>query len=361
MLTAPPHLRGPLPKLTAPLLAMLESMGCEVTTDIWGRHSESESLRDKIIGRLDDIRRIRRTLIQSRPDLMLVHTSHDWKTVVRDVLLLVATRRRRTPTVLHLHGSHPETLLAGGNTLFKMFSGWLVRMSDAVMVLSSEERDEWSQFYPKGRFYVVTNPFVAPTAHQPDRERVPRWRHEIAPGAPVLLFVGRLMKQKGVFDLVTALARLKGATQAHLLFVGDGEETHEIQRRVQQLDLAERVTLAGYLEAEELHAAYSAATIFLLPTWSEGFPTVVTEAMHAGLPIVTTPLRGMVDHLQDGINALFVPPRDPAALADAVLRLLTNPSLARQMSEANRNAIAKFAPAAAAREYQRVLEDVLGQ
>src|SRR5688572_29584087 len=119
MLTFPAHLRGPLPKLTAPLLATLESIGCEVTTEYWGRHSDDESLGDKLIGRVDDIRRIKRTLIRARPDLMLVHTSHDWNTLVRDVLLLLATRRRRTPTVLQMHGSQPEALLRPGNTVFK--------------------------------------------------------------------------------------------------------------------------------------------------------------------------------------------------------------------------------------------------
>ena len=360
MLTFAPHLRGPLPKLTAPLLAMLESIGCEVVIESWGRHSDDESFRDKVVGRVDDIRRIKRTLIRARPDLMLVHTSHDWKTVVRDVLLLLATRGRRTPTVLQMHGSQPETLLQPGNTVFKTLSRWVVSLSDAVMVLSSEEQSTWRQFYPKGRFYVVTNPFVAPNVHQPGPGSQSPWRQAMRPGVPVLLFVGRLMEKKGIFDLLNALAQLKADTEAHLLIVGDGEEREEIQRQVQQLGLAQRVTLAGYLEGEELHAAYSAAAIFVLPTWFEGFPTVIAEAMHAGLPIVTTPLRGMADHLENGINAVFVPPRDPAAVAEALLRLLTDPLLARRMSEANRNTVRKFAPAVVANGYRHVLNDVLG-
>lgn len=347
-------------RLTAPLLTTLESIGCEVATDVWGRHDEQESLRQKVLGRIDDIRRIKRRLARARPDLMLVHTSHDWKTLVRDVLLLFATRRRRIQTVLQLHGSQPETLLQSGNTLFKLVSGWVVRLSDAVLVLSSEEREKWKRFHPAGRFYVVTNPFVGPAPDQSNPGHEPRWRRSVAPGVPIILFVGRLMKEKGVFDLLDAFAQLKGATQAHLLVVGDGDAREELQHHIRRLDLTERVTPTGYLEADELQATYDAATIFVLPTWwFEGFPTVIAEAMHAGLPIVTTPIRGTVDHLQGGVNALFVPPHNPAAVAEAVLRLLHDRPLAQRMSAANRNAITKFAPAVVATGYQHVLNDVL--
>jgi glycosyltransferase involved in cell wall biosynthesis len=248
MLTFPPHLRGPLPKLTAPLVATLESLGCELTIEVWGRHSDTESVREKIVGRVDDIRRIRRVLIRARPDLMLVHTSHDWKTLVRDVLLLLATRGRRTPTVLQMHGSQPEILLRPGNAVFKALSRWVVRMSDAVLVLSSDERAKWKQFYPEGKFYVVTNPFMPANVGRAAPVSRSRWRQAMTPGIPVLLFVGRLMETKGIFDLLDALARLKDTTQAVLLVVGDGEEKEEMQRRVQQLGLAQRETLAPSLE-----------------------------------------------------------------------------------------------------------------
>jgi glycosyltransferase involved in cell wall biosynthesis len=361
MLTPPAHLRTPMPRITAQLVVMLESIGCEVATEIWGRHSEHETLREKLLGRIDDIRRIRRQVDRTRPDLMMVQTSHDWKTLVRDVLLLVATRSRRVPTVLQLHGSQPETLLRGGNTLFKLVSGWVVRMSDAVLVLSSDEQEKWRRFLPTGKFYVVTNPFVGRAAAASNPGHEPQWRRSVPPGTPILLFVGRLMKEKGVFDLLEVLSQLKGATHAHLLMVGDGEAREEIHHHIRRLDLAQQVTLTGYLEPDELQATYEAATIFVLPTWwFEGFPTVIAEAMHAGLPIVTTPIRGTIDHLQDEVNALFVPPHNPAAVAEAVLRLLRDRPLAHRMAAANRHDSAKFAPNVVVAGYQHVLNDILG-
>jgi len=119
------------------------------------------------------------------------------------------------------------------------------------------------------------------------------------------------------------------------------------------------VTLAGLLSHDELVAKYRAADIFVLPTyWAEGFPTVVAAAMSIGLPIVTTKLRGTADHLEEGVNALFVPPRAPSALADALGRLLEDDGLRRRMSTANRAKVRDFEPVRAAEIYLRALAEL---
>src|SRR5205823_173848 len=102
--------------------------------------------------------------------------------------------------------------------------------------------------------------------------------------------------------------------------------------------------LPGYLAGAELEAAYREATLFVFPSWVEGFPTVLAEAMDAGLPIVTTRIRGAADHLVAGENALFVEPRDVSALVDAILTLLDDRDLAARMSAANRRRIGIFEP-----------------
>src|ERR1035437_2506616 len=120
MLAPPPHLRGPCPKITPHLVSALTAADCEVMVEDWGRHDNVESRFEKILGRVQDIFRIHRALRRSRFDVLYVHTSHDWNTVIRDVLLLLATRTTRPPTILQLHGSQPDTLLEPGNRLFKL-------------------------------------------------------------------------------------------------------------------------------------------------------------------------------------------------------------------------------------------------
>jgi glycosyltransferase involved in cell wall biosynthesis len=355
ILVSYPDIWGPLPKVTPLIVRSLRDLGCNVTTAHWGRHHDAEGWGEKVIGRLRDVAAIRRLLGESRFDLLVVTTAHDWVAVLRDIPLLVATWRRRPPTVLQFHGSQPDSILSGSRPLFRLLSRLLIRMADGVMVLSSEERDQWQTICPTGRFFVVTNPFEPPESVPPGPVR----GLSVGGEPPVVLFVGRLIPEKGIFELLKAIAALLPDTPVRLMMVGSGSTEDELRRTIESLGLEHRVTLAGYLEGERLQAVYQDADLFVLPTsWSEGFPTVVSEAMAAGLPIVTTRLRGTADHLEEGINALFVPPHDPSALAAAMRRLLLDPELRATMAQANRQKVRGFAPSLVGRHYLDVLQAV---
>ncbi len=354
MLVSHVNIQGPIPKITPLLVAALRALGCEVATEPWGRHSDHESLFEKIIGRARDIGRIWRALRHERFDVMVVQTSHDWRTVSRDIPLLLVTRRLCPRIVIEFHGSRSDWLIAPGHRMFKATSAWLLRLSNAALLLSSEEQHELQQFYPTGRFYVVSNPFQ-PTDTIPGE--LP-WA--VPKSKPVLLFVGRLIEAKGIFDLLNAMPHVLGRTVCHLVVAGDGADAQRGREWVEKLGLTDHVTLTGYLVGEQLVAAYQMGDVFVLPTyWKEGFPTVITEAMNAGLAIVTTRIRGVGDHLQEGVNALFVPPRDPVVLADTLVQLLADPGLRTQISRANREKVQDFAPEKVGRHYLDVLEQVM--
>jgi glycosyltransferase involved in cell wall biosynthesis len=356
MLGPHPGIRGPLPKLTPHLVAALRALGCEVTMEPWGRRREHEPVRDKIVQRLADIRRVRRTLRRQSFDLLIVETAHDWATLSRDIPLLLGTRALCRRAVLHFHGSACDRLVAPGRRAFKLASALLLRLSDAALVLSSEEQRQWQTFYPRGRFYQVCNPFLAPAAVDPAPRRC---QLGLPTADPVVLFVGRLMESKGIRDLVAILPQVLARVPFHLLVVGDGPLEQHVRQCAAQVSVGKRLTLAGYLEGGALQGAYHLADIFVLPTWAEGFPLAVLEAMAAGLPVVTTRIRGMADHLRERVNALFVPPRDPAALAAALIRLLGDPVLRARMGQANREKVREFTPEIVGRHFLDVLRQVV--
>lgn len=354
MLVSYPKIRGPLPKITPLIVQSLRHQGCEVTTAYWGRHRDAEGWMDKIVGRAQDVAAVRRVLKQQQFDLMVVTTAHDRVAMLRDIPLLLATRGKRPPTVLQFHGSEPNTIQNGARPVFGFLSDFLVRMADGVMVLSSEERDLWQAVSPAGRFFVVTNPFV-PYSEPLDntRDRVPGGH------TPVVLFVGRFIREKGIFDLLDAVAALPSDVAVRLVMAGGGIEEAELRRRTKKLGLDDRVDIVGYLEGERLQAAYRNADLFVLPTtWAEGFPTVLSEAMAAELPIVTTRMRGTADHLIEGVHSLFVPPHDPVALSAAIRRLVLDMDLRVAMGRANRRKVADFAPGTVGRHYLDVLRAV---
>lgn len=359
MLAPYPKTKGPINKHTPHLIQSLRSLNCCVETECWGKHKDQEKVTQKVFGRIGDIMRIRRKLKTGNYDILVVKTAHDWNTLLRDVALLTTVRKCCSKKVLQFHGSEPGKLHEKGNIIFKNFSKLLMLLCDGAMVLSTEEQRQWKQFCPSRKFFVVSNPLV-PEPTERNQSCQPMW--SFPRDAKVLLFVGRLIREKGIFDLIEALSLVKSSVPAHLLIAGDGKETDSIKKRIADLKLERQVTLTGYLDGEALQEAYHCADMFVLPSYHpEGFPTVIAEAMNARLPIVTTRIRGAVDHLEEGINTLFVPPHDSVALAGALTKLLNNSTLCEEMSRANREKVKDFAPEVVGRQYLDVLTEVTGK
>jgi glycosyltransferase involved in cell wall biosynthesis len=353
MLAPHPHVRGPIAKHTVLLVDALRRAGCVVATEPWGRHHDEERMHEKLLSRSGDVLRVRRRLEAERFDVLVIKTGHDWSTVTRDLMVVLAGRKRVPKIVLQLQGSFPDRVLGDGQRAFKSAMRQLLAKVDAVMVLSTEEQAKWSRFAPAVPFYTVKNPFAGVAA---DRGERPPASNEV----PQLLFVGRLLREKGLFELVEALAEANARSPSALSIVGDGPVREQLAAEVRRLHLDERVTFRGYLHGDELAAAYRAADIFVLPSWSEGFPTVIAEAMGHGLPVITTRIRGAADHLVEGENALFCEVRDVAGLERAIGTLAADPELRRRMAAANLERVRIFEPDIVACEYLAVLEEVVG-
>jgi glycosyltransferase involved in cell wall biosynthesis len=356
MLTPDPAVKGSMARLGAQLADAMSRLEVDVVICRWGRHADEESLLTSICGRVADIVHIRRLLGDGEFDVLFVNSAHDRRALMRDVPLLVATRGLARRRVVQFHGSLSNELSMSGRFLMKAASRWLVRNADAVLVLSSEEVREWQAFEPAGSFRLVANTYAHNAALEPCREDE---LGKTQDAAPVVLFVGRLLASKGIYDLVEAVARVRQHVDCRLAFAGGGGDEEALWRLVRARGLERYVRLLGYLQGPELARAYRTADVFALPSYTEGFPTVLAEAMDAGLPIVTTGIRGAVDHLADGRNALFVPPGRVDLLADALDRVLVDEDLRREMAAANRDKVRDFAPNVVAADYLRLFDTVL--
>ena len=151
-----------------------------------------------------------------------------------------------------------------------------------------------------------------------------------------LLFVGRLSREKGVHDLLDALAIANRAqTRFHLDIVGSGAELAGLRRQVNRLALDEAVTFHGYIaHGDALRALYGAADLFVLPALQDQQPKVLMEAMSQSVPLIATRVGGIPSVIEDGKNGLLTPPADAAALADALVRLQEDAALRARLAEA---------------------------
>jgi glycosyltransferase involved in cell wall biosynthesis len=156
-------------------------------------------------------------------------------------------------------------------------------------------------------------------------------------GSPTIVAIGRLSPEKGFSILLEALASLRDdGVSARLRLVGDGPERTTIEATIARLDLAKLVTLTGELEPGSVRAELQDADIYCLPSFSEGLPVSIMEAMAVGVPVVTTWIAGIPELAADGVTALTVPPARPDTLAAALRRLIEQPGLAGELTDAAR-------------------------
>jgi glycosyltransferase involved in cell wall biosynthesis len=171
----------------------------------------------------------------------------------------------------------------------------------------------------------------APTPASLQRARELRAELGIEPGAPVIGFVGRLTRDKGIVELAEAFARLRERRpEARLLLVGDhedGDPVPEATRRMLEDDPG--VIHAGWVQ--DVAPYFHVCDVVALPTYREGFPNIAVEAASAAKPVVTTDATGARDAVVDGETGLIVPVRDAPALAAALDRLLASPAWAGQL------------------------------
>lgn len=153
------------------------------------------------------------------------------------------------------------------------------------------------------------------------------------PESPCLLYVGRLVANKQVQDLLDALSILREEfPKCRLLILGDGPERESLEQRVRSLSLDGNVAFSGDVPRQSVLMSMQEADVLVLPTVSETLSHVAIEALACGVPVVATRIPGLGEVLEDEVSALLVPPKDPASLANAIRRILASPELARTLS-----------------------------
>jgi len=352
-LTQGENIKGPFPKIDPLLIRGLQNLGAEVKKMRWGRHSDSETIVEKVFGRSVDLVKVWIAIRQYKPDLIYEATTLDEYALARDLPLVWSTQFGKAKRFLMMHGSKTEDLFAPKRKWYQRFARWLIRHVDAIGLLSHDEVADWKRFEPDGVYCKLNNPFL------PD-ERAKGFERKFETGEPLrLLFIGRLIPSKGVMDLIDALPLILERVDCKLTIAGFGPLQGEIELRRQEPSLKGRIEFAGYLTGEALSSLYLQADIFVLPTYfGEGFPTVVTEALSFGLPVVTTQIRGCKDHLTDHKDVLFVKPLDPAEIAGKVIQLAEDPDLRQQLSLNGLVTIKEFEPDRVSKQYYECFERV---
>ena len=164
----------------------------------------------------------------------------------------------------------------------------------------------------------------------------------------VVGFVGRMVGEKGIIELVEAMGTvIKAIPGAKLMMVGDTLDDDRdrgvkevVRQEISTNGLASKVVFTGFVE--DVPEVMSAMDLFVLPSHREGMPRTVIEAMAAGKPVVATDIRGCREEVLEGVTGLLVPVNSPQPLAQAIIKILSNPEMARKMGKAGRKRAEEF-------------------
>ncbi|MEW7850567.1 glycosyltransferase family 4 protein [Massilia aurea] len=264
-----------------------------------------------------------------RPAIVHVHASSG-ASFVRKSLVLALGRLTGARTVFHLHGGAFDRFATGrASPLLQRWIRHTLEASSCVIALSPGWAVFVRAFAPLARVEVVPNAVPVPVP-MPDMA----WTG--AGAAPRILFLGRVHPAKGVGELLDACALLAPRyPQLRLVLAGEGE-LDWARRRAAARGIGGQVDLPGWLDAAACTRQLACASVFCLPSWAEGVPMAMLEAMAAGRPVVVSAVGGMLDVIRDGVDGVLVPPRDAMALAAGLERVLCDPAFGASLAQGAR-------------------------
>jgi glycosyltransferase involved in cell wall biosynthesis len=250
--------------------------------------------------------------------------------LMRKVALLGFCRIVGVPTVLHLHAAQLPAMYASlprsGRALVRRAFSWpecVIALGDTAARFVTGELH-----VQPAKVRIVINGVPEPVVPRRKDGRGDVFR---------LLFVGNLSDRKGVPDLLRALTEPSLAGLRLQLVIAGGGEVAGYQAIADRLGVSDRVNFLGWTAKPDLDRELAMADAFILPSYDEGLPLAILEALSQGVPVICTPVGEIPQFLDGGTNALFVPAGDTQAIAAAIAGLAADPARAESLGRAGRS------------------------
>ncbi len=262
-----------------------------------------------------------------RPDVGHVHFG-GMASMIREAGYVAALEAFSVPWVAHTHAPLNLIRPAERSPVYRQIIKRVLSRADAIIVvtqaLESQVREWTGGDVP---IHTVYNPV--------DPEKLPSPSGQKGP--PEVLFLGMMVRDKGVYDIIEVAQRVRQAVpDARFTLGGDGPEMEQVRQAVAQAGVGEFVDTPGWISGDDLTRAFERASVFCLPSYNEGFPVCIVEAMVVGLPVVSTDVWGIPEAVLHGETGVIHEPGDTEALAAGLIELLGDRDRAKRMGEAGR-------------------------
>ena len=262
-------------------------------------------------------------------DLVHLNPSLDSKSFMREGFFALLARANKKKVIVFFHGWKKSSEICIERYFLWIFSRFFGK-ADALIVLTNENKktlEKWRVINPIYKEVTVIDDneltgFDMQNALK-KRQSSKTWR---------ILFLARIIREKGIYEILEAFSLIQSKYPTmELVVAGDGRELDNVKSFTRESSI-HNVTFAGYIKNEEKRRRFHEAHIFCLPSYAEGCPVSVIEAMAYGLPIVTRPVGGVVDFFKNGSHGFISGSLDPNVLASHIEKLLVDKNLYEKIS-----------------------------
>lgn len=267
-----------------------------------------------------------------RHDCIHINPSLDVKSLLRDGLfLLIIIILKFKNTIVFFHGwDKPTEAHLRNNRIFLTLFQKLLAFVPAIVVLGKYFKESLAEMgVSKEKIIFITNFFDGSIFKDVERKTGLIGEN--------ILFLSRFVKEKGVFETLEAFRLISMEFPgAKLILAGDGPERESMEKKIKEYGIENRVEFIGYVRDASKAQVLLDSDIFILPTYGEGCPVALLEAMAAGLPIITCPVGGIPDIFVDGKNGIFLSELSPSSIAYSIRYLFQSPDLRARIGENNK-------------------------
>ena len=242
--------------------------------------------------------------------------------------------KHRIRSVLTLHNGRPDgidPLTSVAGMAYEAFYGRpVLKKVDRIIAVSQGVRDDIVRYgIPPEKFTVIHNGVDLSKMgwHAPQKRDERRGKKERQ-----ILYMGRLVKQKGLDTLIRAMKIVRKSGDVRLVIAGEGAQMEPLEKLAASLGLSDSIEFPGFVEDEKVREIYAESDLFVLPSVSEPFGMVLVEAMAGGLPCIGTDVGGIPEIIEHGRNGLIVPPGSVEALASGITELLRDDEKRERMA-----------------------------
>lgn len=224
----------------------------------------------------------------------------------------------------------------------------VVNKSDVIIALSEYWKEYFKNEFPTKRVEIIKNVISAPRVHKQQT------------GYFTLLFLGLLGKNKGIYDLLECIRDHKVEFQGKLkLYIGGNGEIEHVKQHIKEYGIADITIFEGWVSGDKKIELLNKSDAYILPSYKEGLPISILEAMSYGMPIISTPVGGIPEIVSNGENGYLVEPGNKEDIYKAIISLLNDSDLRNRMGSVSLSRVGEHLPEYVEKQLETLYDSLL--